>query len=134
MAVQQIIAIAVAAIIPLLIGGFWYSPGVTGRMLDVELGDAKKGERHPSFVFIACYVFSLMISLFLYMVLNNMYGQETTMLAGAGFGAITALLIGIPSFAVIALFEFKSFKYLMIHGLYWLICFAVMGLILGRFI
>lgn len=46
---------------------------------------------------------------------------------GALHGAFTGVYLILPILAVITLFEKKRWTYLAIHGVYWIICLALMG-------
>lgn len=47
---------------------------------------------------------------------------------GAFHGILIAgLFIALPVLGTNALFERKGFKYIIINGVYWIICFAIMG-------
>ena len=62
------------------------------------------------------------------------YGQNfRTFKHGIIHGVINALLFALPIIGINALFERKSFKYVMIHTGYWTITIAVMGGIICQF-
>ncbi|MEZ5173137.1 MAG: DUF1761 domain-containing protein [Bacteroidia bacterium] len=64
----------------------------------------------------------------------NSYGQNfRTFKHGAFHGTLVGMLTAMPLIGVLALFERKSFKYILIHGLYWTICTALMGGVLCAF-
>ena len=46
---------------------------------------------------------------------------------GALHGTITGLFMILPTIGINALYEKRSFKYVMISGGYWIVCFMVMG-------
>jgi len=54
-------------------------------------------------------------------------GQYDSFAHGATHGAVLGLFLVIPLFISNGLFEQKSFKNMMINGVYWLIVFALMG-------
>ncbi len=49
---------------------------------------------------------------------------------GALHGIIAAVFIALPVIGINALFEKRSFKYILIHVGYWIVCLAIMGGIL----
>ncbi len=62
------------------------------------------------------------------------YGDNfRTFKHGALHGTIAGLLIVIPVMGTNALFEKKTFKYVMINGGYWIVSLAIMGGILCAF-
>jgi len=52
---------------------------------------------------------------------------------GALHGVITAVLFITPIIGVNALFERKSFKYILLNGAYWTICVGLMGGVICQF-
>ena len=62
------------------------------------------------------------------------YGQNfRTFKHGALHGMINAILLALPIIGINALFERKSFKYVMIHTGYWAISLGLMGGIICQF-
>ncbi|ANW95992.1 hypothetical protein AXE80_06725 [Wenyingzhuangia fucanilytica] len=62
------------------------------------------------------------------------YGENfRTFKHGALHGTITGVLIALPIIGTNALFEKKSFKYVMINAGYWTVCFCIMGGIICQF-
>ncbi|MDB5281695.1 MAG: hypothetical protein JWO06_770 [Bacteroidota bacterium] len=60
--------------------------------------------------------------------LLDKYGTEfRTFKHGALHGAYTGLYFITPVFLILTLFERKRWSYLAIHGVYWIICLALMG-------
>jgi hypothetical protein len=56
------------------------------------------------------------------------YGDNfRTFKHGAFHGAINGLFVAVPILGVNALFEQKSFKYIAVNGLYWIITLSLMG-------
>lgn len=123
-------AVITAAVSTFAIGGLWYSPALFGRAWmstnnfteeDLNRGSLPK-------IFGLTFVFALLMSANLAAFLAD---AKTTPLWGAtagflaGFGWVTLAV------ATIALFERRSWKYIMINGGYVTVSFTVMGLILG---
>lgn len=64
----------------------------------------------------------------LYKSVMDKFGDSyRTFKHGAFHGSIAALFIALPVIAINALFERRGFKYIAIHGGYWLLTFALMG-------
>jgi Protein of unknown function (DUF1761) len=123
-------AVIAAAVATFVIGGLWYSPLLFGRAWMGENGLTPEALRtgNRAKIFGLSFVFSLAMAANLAMFLSD--AKTTTTwgaLAGflAGFGWVA---LGI---AVIALFERRSWKYVMINGGYMTVAFVAMGLILG---
>jgi len=124
------LAVLAAAVSTFLIGGLWYSPAAFGRAWmsannftreDLSNGNMAK-------IFGLSFIFALLISANLAAFLAD---AKTTVAWGAtagflaGFGWVT---LGI---ATIALFERRSWKYILTNGGYMTVSFTLMGLILG---
>lgn len=59
--------------------------------------------------------------------LNTYGGLYRSFGHGALHGFISSIFFGIPLIGISALFERRSWKYIMIHWLYFAICFILMG-------
>lgn len=58
----------------------------------------------------------------------NTYGKEfRTFKHGAFHGILSTIFTILPVIAINALYERRGGKYIFIHFLYWMICFALMG-------
>jgi len=130
------ISIALAGLVPLIVGFMWYHPKVMGTTLNneiagKELTDEEMKHGHHPMVYIMTYVFSFMIAMLITAILSTHAIEDQNLQHGAfhGFGA--SLFMGIPTFAVIAMFENKSIKYIFIHSIYWMISFIIMGAVIG---
>ena len=119
-------AVVAAALSTFIIGGIWYSIFAESWMDANHFTSDYLKERKMPFVFGLSFVLSFVMALNLAMFIGNQ-GLSYGFLAGflAGFGWV-ALAI-----AIIALFEKRPLKYVLINGGYMLISFSVMGIILG---
>ena len=70
-----------------------------------------------------------MINMFLAKYGNNF----RTFKHGAFHGTLSALFFAIPVLGINALFERKSFKYIFLHGGYWIVTLALMGGVICAF-
>lgn len=120
----------------------------------VSDSNMKKGH-HPS-VYIFAYIFCCMIAMIvmgmsihqthvfqlfipevlesqseLMLVFNDLMAKYGTRFRtfghGAIHGAVTSVFFVIPLIGVMALFESRGWKYILIHGLYWMISLTLMG-------
>jgi hypothetical protein len=65
----------------------------------------------------------------------RLYGNNfRTFKHGALHGSITSIFLVLPVIGIIALFERRSWKYVLIHVGYWLVTLALMGGVLCQFI
>ena len=124
------LAVLVAALSTFLLGGLWYSPALFGRawMGENHLTDEKLREGSTAKIFGLSFVLSLLMSANLAMFLAEpkttaAWGATAGFLAGFGWVAL--------SLTIIALFERKSWKYILINAGYMTVAFVLMGLILG---
>ena len=66
--------------------------------------------------------------------LMNKYGYNfRTFKHGAFHGVLTGLFLLTPVIGVNAIFERRSFKYVAIHGGFWIVCAALMGAFICHF-
>lgn len=114
----------------LVIGAVWWSPILFAKSWQQENGltDEQLAKANPlknfGLSFILAYIISYNMAFFL-------GGPETNW----KWGLIAGLLAGVgwvvTTFIIIALFEFRSLKYILINCGYITVYFAVIGLILG---
>ncbi|MDX1705938.1 DUF1761 domain-containing protein [Pseudidiomarina sp.] len=123
-------AVLVAALLNFLIGGLWYSPVLFAKSWQAAAGisDEQLQAFKPLKGFGLTFIFSWIISLNLAFFLaspgtNWQWGLTAGVLAGLGWATMI--------FAVIALFEQRSWRYILIHGGYITIYFAAAGALLG---
>lgn len=120
------LAIIVAALSTFMIGGLWYSvfekPWMAANHFTQE--DLKK--RRMPLVFGLSFFFALLMALNLAMFIGKgdlAFGTFAGFMAGFGWVAL--------GIAIIALFENRPLKYVLINGGYMIVSFTLMGAILG---
>jgi len=124
------LAVLAAAVSTFVLGGLWYSKLLFGRawMSVNNLTDADLARGNMGKIFGLSFVFALIMAANLAAFLA---GEKTT----ASWGATAGFLAGFGwvalGLATIALFERRSWKYVLINGGYMTVSFLVMGLILG---
>lgn len=123
-------AILVAAVSGFLVGSLWYSPVLFANawMKEAGLDEEKVNSANMGKIFGLAFIFMLVMSYCLAMFLND---PSIDMAAGAFYGFLTGFGWVSLAIAVNALYEQKSWKYMLINGGYWTIVFTLMGLILG---
>lgn len=148
------LAILVAALVPLIMGFIWYNPKTFGNAWMRESGltaeSLKKG--NMALIFGLTFIFSFLIAFALQFVTIHQtgalgmvggdplkalssysafmadYGMAfRTFKHGALHGFITGMLFLFPVLAINALFERKSWRYIIINSAYWLLCVTIMG-------
>lgn len=121
------LAIVAAALSFFLIGGLWYSIFEKPWMAENKLTKELLQQRKLPLVFGASFFFSIIMSFNLAMFIGPKADCTYGLMAGflTGFGWLFF------SLAVIALFEKRSVRYVLINGGYITVAYSVMGAILG---
>jgi len=123
-------AVLLAAITKVIIGSFWYSPLILGQTWMHENGfteeDFIKG--HPIWLMA---ILSLFFAFVAALGMAFFMTSQSTMLSGAGMGAMVSIIWISASKANTTLFENYSFKHYLIHAGYDILSYTAMGAILG---
>lgn len=124
------LAVLAATVSTFVIGGLWYSPVLFGRawMSMNNLSEADLAKSNMARIFGLSFFFALIMAANLAAFLAEpkttaAWGATAGFLAGFGWVAL--------GIATIALFERRSWKYVLINGGYMTVSFVIMGLILG---
>jgi Protein of unknown function (DUF1761) len=124
------LAVVAAAVSTFVLGGLWYSKALFGRawMSVNRLNDADLAKGNRIKLFGLSFVFALIMAANLAAFLAEpkttaSWGATAGFLAGFGWVAL--------AIATIALFERRSWKYVLINGGYMTVSFLIMGLIIG---
>lgn len=123
------IGIVLASMSALAIGGLWYSPLFfeTAWRLETKLSPDDLAGRNMGVVFGLALTFSFILALTMSLVIR----PKATPASGLGIGLLVSLGWVVPSLWVIALFEAKSVRYVLINGGYLTATLVAMGAILG---
>ena len=151
---MNMLAIAVAAVIPIVVGAVWYNPNVFGNAWIKASGLTE--EKFKSGNMAVIFGVSLLLSFMLAFSVNGMVVHQVgaQQLAftnpdaesfkafmeefgnthrsfghGALHGAIAGIFLVLPLLGINALFERKGFKYILINVGYWTVTLAIMGAI-----
>jgi hypothetical protein len=124
------LAVAAAAISTFVIGGLWYSTALFGRvwMRANNLTDADLKQGNTAKIFGLSLIFAVIMAANLAAFLaeprtNAAWGATAGFLAGFGWATL--------GLATVALFERRSFAYVLVNGGYLTVSFTLMGLIIG---
>lgn len=120
------LAVICAALSTFLIGGFWYSIFEKPWMEANNFTKEDLMKRKMPVVFGLSFLFALFMAINLAMFIgkeNFTYGTIAGFMTGFGWVFF--------SIAIIALFENRPLKYVLINGGYMIVSFTVMGAILG---
>lgn len=148
------LALLAAAALTLVIGFIWYSPKVFGTIWMRESGtteDKMKGANMALIFGMAVFYAFLMAMVLQFLTIHqwgaigmiggdasqakpsfnafmNDYGTAfRTFKHGMLHGFISGLFLALPIVGTNALFERRSWKYTLISGGYWIVCFMIMG-------
>lgn len=123
-------AVLVSAIANLAFGALWYSPVMFYNAWKKESNftDEQLKSINPAKVYGVSFILSVIICYNMAFFLGDnktdmIWGTTAGLLAGFGFAALI--------FAVVALFEQRSWKYIFINGGYITLYFTIIGFILG---
>lgn len=124
------LAVFICAVLSLVLGAFWYSPILFGKVWqkEVRLSDDDLAKTNPAKVYGLSFLFAWIMSYNLAFFLGDnsttwQWGITAGLLAGVGWAATT--------YITISLFEQRSFKHMLINCGYITIYFALIGLVLG---
>jgi hypothetical protein len=123
------IAVAVAGISAFVLGGVWYSPALFGKawMKENNLTEAQIKAGNKGKIFGWALILTLIMSANLAMYLND---PRINFQLGLLYGLLAGVWI-FCGIAIVALFELKTGRYILINGGYCFIALGLMGAILG---
>ena len=125
------LVVLAASLVGLVVGSVWYGP-LFGKPWMIAVGldpEVIRNSPKPDMrrIFTICFLLQYVMAYCLAMFLGN----DTSATLGALYGFLTGLpWIGF-AIAINAMYEQKSFKYMLINGGYWTVTFTLMGLIIG---
>lgn len=124
------LAVAVCALTNLLLGAIWYSPALFYNAWKKEnkFSDEDLKKNNPVKTYGLTLLFSVIMSYNLAFFLGD---EKTDITWGITAGFLTGFGWAALIFAVIALFEMRSWKYNLINGGYIVVYFTLIGFILG---
>jgi len=127
----NLLAIVLAALIPMIVGFIYYHPKVFGKAWMESLGITEEDLKGGNMVAImgVSLLMSLLLSFFMLVNVDGP-GQEgafDTFKHGVFHGVLVAIMVAMPVLVTNGLFERKKFKNLAINALYWIITIGLMG-------
>jgi hypothetical protein len=148
------LSLLLAAVSTLLVGFIWYNPKVFGGIWMRESGmtEEKMQGANMALIFGLSIVYAFFISFVLQfltihqfaafsMIGGDVAGAKPSYTAfmndyGTGFhsfkhgalhGFLTGIFLALPIIGTNALYERRSFKYTLVTGGFWVVCFMIMG-------
>ena len=124
------LAVFICAILNLALGALWYSPLLFHRawLSETNLSEEQLSKSSPAMIYGLTFLFALVISYNLAFFLGD---DQTTPAWGAAAGFLAGFGWSTLSFAILALFERRSWRYILINGGFITLYFTLIGLILG---
>lgn len=148
-------SVLVSALVTLVVGFVWYSPKVFGTIWMNETGMTEEKARQSNMlkVFGLTIIFSFMLAIIMptlvihqigtlglfngninntsYVELMKTHGDFfRSFKHGALHGFFCGLFIALPIISINALFEQKSWKYILVTAGYWIVSMTIMGTII----
>src|SRR5215213_4815548 len=121
------LAVIAAGVSAFVLGGIWYSPALFGKAWMTEnnltVSDVQAGNKAKIFGW--SFVLTLIMAVNLAMFLNT---PEVHLAMGIMYGFLTGIWI-FCGIAIVALFEYKSTRYIFLNGGYCLVALTLMGAI-----
>lgn len=127
------LALVAAAVSTFVVGSIWYNPKVFGNawMQSVGMTEEKAKEGNMAMIFGIGLIMAFIAAFFIGHLVDHGGEEFQTFKHGALHGSMLGVLISMPIVVTNALYEQKSFKYMLINMGYWIVCFTVMGGILA---
>jgi hypothetical protein len=149
---MNFLAILVSAVVMMIIGMIWYNPKVFGNAWMKEIGmteeSAKQGNMFKIFGFAFFFAFLIAFSLPASVIHEfgaaQLNGGDATNPAyleyvaacgekfrtfkhGSLHGAILGVFFALPLVGMTAMFEHRTWKYIFIHAVYFIVSLTIMG-------
>ena len=124
----NLLAVLVSAISAFALGGLWYSPLMFEKAWKKANGIGAESLTANGRVFAIAFLLSLVMALNLAMFLND---PKTTLVWGATAGFLAGFGWVAMGLGIVALFERRSWSYVLINGGYLTLALVLMGVVLG---
>lgn len=124
------LAVLAAAIAGFFVGGLWYTPILFGNawMKAAGVTEEQVNAGNKLKIFGLTFVFLLIMS---YCLAQFLAAPEVNLTSGALYGFLTGFGCIFFAIAIVALYEQRSWTYMLVNGGYWVVTMTVMGAILG---
>lgn len=151
------LALLLAAVSTLVVGFIWYNPKVFGTIWMNETGMTEEKAKNANMIkiFGMSIVYAFFLSFILQMLTIHQFGALgmvggdpalakpsyeafmadygdafRTFKHGALHGFLTGIFLAIPLIGTNSLYEGRSWKYVLVTGGFWTVCFTIMGAII----
>jgi hypothetical protein len=119
-----------ATTVGFVLGGAWYSPPLFGRFLPKLINEAESrtgSPRNIAAIFVTAFVMLWVAASFL----AGLLGPSASAQDGWNVGLAIGLFFVVPALTIAAMFGSRPVRMIFIAGGYFMVCFGVMGLMLG---
>ena len=123
------LSVVVAAVAAFAIGGLWYSPILFSRIWQRELNLKDEDIRNSNMPLI--FGLTFILNLVGALTLDAVLGPDATMSGGLALGLLVSIAWISTALGINYLFARKSIKLFLIDAGYFVVFYAVMGIILG---
>lgn len=125
--------LAVAALIPMVIGFLWYGPMLfqNAWMKSIGMTEEKMKQGNMAVTFGLSFVMSFILAFFVAYIVRHDPATLSQFVHGLMHGAMLGVLIAMPVLVTNSLFEQKNFTNIFINVGYWILTIALMGGLLG---
>jgi Protein of unknown function (DUF1761) len=124
------LAVLVSTISSFIIGAIWYSRVLFGKVWaksnNLTDEQIRAGNKAKIFGVSFLCIFFAAVNLGFFLA-----DPSINAMTGTFYGFLTGFGWVLPAFGVVAMFELKSWTWILINGFYWVVSFTVMGLIFG---
>ena len=126
----SVMAVVAAALAGFVVGGLWYSPLLFGNpwMRAAGVTEEQVAAGNKARIFGLSLIFLLIMSYCLAMFIGT---PDITWKTGAFYGFLTGFGWIFFACGVVALFELRTWTYVLVNGGYWVVTMTLMGAILG---
>ena len=148
------LALLLAALSTLVVGFIWYNPKVFGNIWMNEAGLKEEDMKGTNMIKMLgfSFLYAFFIAYILQMLVIHQFGALgmvggdssiakpsyeafmtdygtafRTFKHGALHGFMSGLFLALPLMGTNALYERRSFKYVLVTGGFWIVCFTIMG-------
>ena len=124
------LTVLAATTVGFVLGGGWYSPLLFGRFLPKLMSDVESrtgSSRNIAVIFVTAFAMLWVSAAFL----AGLLGPGASARDGLDIGLAIGLFYVVPALTIAAMFGSRPVRMIFIAGGYFIVCFGVMGLMLG---
>ncbi len=126
---MEFIQLIIAAIIPMVMGFFWYGPLLfkNAWMKSVGMTEEKAKESNMPIIFGLSFIMALLLAFFVSHLVRHDPAGLHPFVHGLLHGSMIGIFAAVPVLVTNSLFEQKSVSNMLINAGYWILTIALMG-------